>query len=182
MKPGRLVLMPTGWPSKLADKINPRRSHRLARIPSDWPNNREERMKPPKRGRPDWRPSDWPDNREDRMKHQRRGRIDWIPSDWPNNSIHLSLHTLIIVYPLVPSYSHHCVFLNQHDLRMLISSYCSPRSVVADLNMLDRHTKGRALPIRAGRNLVGCTTSQKKLPRTRPTPCSTFTAKRQIQC
>ena len=41
MKPGRLVLMPTGWPSKLADKINPTRSHRLAWMPSDWPNNSE---------------------------------------------------------------------------------------------------------------------------------------------
>ena len=33
-KPGRLAVMPTGWPSKLADKMNPTSSNRLTWMPS----------------------------------------------------------------------------------------------------------------------------------------------------
>ena len=34
----RLVLMPIGWPSKLADNINPTRSNRLLGCPQTGPN------------------------------------------------------------------------------------------------------------------------------------------------
>ena len=48
-----------------------------------------------------------------------------LPFSFKHTAYYHWTHKQTMLDPLVPSYFHHCAFLNQHDLRMLISSYCT---------------------------------------------------------
>ena len=74
-------------------------------------------MKPQQGGRLDWRPSDWPNNREDsETPDKRQARLEAVRLTQQERRdisialcIHLSLHTLIIVYSK-PSMTYTCLF------------------------------------------------------------------------
>ena len=104
-KPGRLAVMPTGWPSKLADKMNPTRSNRLTWMPSDRLNNididnetpaeRQAWLEAIRLAQQQRSGNETPDERQARLEAVRLTQQE--------------RRDISIAIPLVPSYSHHCV-------------------------------------------------------------------------
>ena len=109
---------------------------------SDWPNNREDR----RRGeagsiglaQQQRRQNETPDERQARLEavrlaQQKRSDISIATPLFQQNAVEsriLNSHSKLTSLEfrectLVHAYSHHYVFLNQHDLRMLISSCCT---------------------------------------------------------